>query len=305
MTRLRLNRKWRSYLFAYGFIAPAVIFFAVFVAYPSVGALRLSFYQWAGYGPMKFVGLRNYINLVQDPIFWLSLKNNVIFVIATTFLQTFIPLVLATLLHHLVSRWVASFFRVSYFVPNIVSFIISGALWAMILEPNFGLLNTILDAVGLGAWKQLWLADPKLALPSIIMVSLWQSMGFYLVIFAAGLQSIPHELYDAASVDGAGPLQRFRHVTIPLLRPVTTVVIVINVIGGFKVFDIVWAMTTGGPNHASEVLGTYLYTTAFGGIGTGSPAMGYAAAIGIAILALSLAASIMQIRWGGTRDLEY
>ena len=183
-----------------------------------------------------FVGLQNYINLFHDPVFWLAFKNNIIFVIATTILQTLIPMVLAVML--VKNSFLNTFFRVSYFVPNVISFIITGSLWAMIFEPNFGLLNTILQNLGLETWKQLWLADPKWAFPCIIFVSLWQSMGFYLVIFYAGLQGIPEEVYEAASVDGADSLRKFLFITVPLLRPVTTVVIIINVIGGFKVFDL-------------------------------------------------------------------
>jgi ABC-type sugar transport system permease subunit len=142
-------------------------------------------------------------------------------------------------------------------------------------------------------------------MPSIIVVSIWQSLGFYLVIFFAGLQSIPQELYEAASLDGATSWQRLRHVTIPMLRPVMTVVIVLNTIGGIRVFDHVWVMTAGGPNHASETLGTYLYRSAFGARGSSNPQLGYAATIAILILVLSLAISIVQIRLRSRSEVEY
>jgi ABC-type sugar transport system permease subunit len=284
-------------------IAPAVLFFVIFVAYPSLDAIQLSFHSWRGYGDRVYVGFKNYINLFRDPVFWMSVKNNFIFVIATTILQTFIPMLLAAMLAR--KGFFSTFFRVSYFIPNIISFIITGSLWAIIFEPNFGIINTTLMKLGLGNLAQLWLASPTWAFPCIIFVSLWQSMGFYLVIFYAGLQRIPQELYEAASVDGAGAFKKFIYITIPMLKPVTIVVLVINIIGGFKVFDIVWAMTTGGPNHATEVMATYLYTTAFGNVGTGTPHMGYAATIGIMILILSLVFSILQLRIGEVNKIEY
>lgn len=295
--------KLKKYLFGYGMLLPAMLFFVLFVAYPSIEAVGLSFQRWHGYGQSVFIGFRNYVNLVQDPVFWAALKNNIIFVVATTALQTIIPMILATLLAK--NNFINGFFRVGFFIPNIISFIITGSLWATIFEPNFGLLNTMLMKLGLQDLTQLWLASPKLALPCIIFVSLWQSMGFYLIIFFAGLQRIPGELYEVASVDGASPIKKFWYITVPLLKPVTLVVMVINIIGGFKVFDIVWAMTTGGPNHASEVMATYLYTTAFGNVGTGTPQMGYAASIGIIILVLSVVASVVNLKIGEAKKVEY
>lgn len=296
-----LERK--KYIFGYLMILPALAFFTVFVVYPSLDAVRLSLSFWHGYGERTFVGLRNYINLFHDPVFWTALKNNLIFTLATTILQTIIPMVLAAMLAR--NTFLNTLFRVTYFIPNVISFIITGTLWALIFEPNFGLLNTLLEKAGLASLKQLWLADPKWAFVCIILVSLWQSMGFYLVIFYAGLQRIPKEIYEAASVDGANTLKKFFFITVPLLRPVTTVVVIINVIGGFKVFDLIWAMTTGGPNHATEVMATYLYTIAFGSIGTGTPRMGYAAAIGMMILIFSVIASIVQLRLWEVDNLEY
>ncbi len=284
-------------------ILPTLLFFIIFVAYPALDAIELSFHSWRGYGDKTFIGFKNYVNLFNDPVFWASIKNNIIFVIATTVLQTLIPMILAAMLAR--KGFFSTFYRVTYFIPNIISFIITGSLWAIIFEPNFGLLNSTLMRFGFGNLAQLWLASPVWALPCIIFVSLWQSMGFYLVIFYAGLQRIPQELYEAASVDGATAFQKFFNITMPLLKPVTTVVLVINLIGGFKVFDIVWAMTTGGPNHASEVMATYLYTTAFGNVGTGTPQMGYASAIGIMILIFSLLASVAQLKIGEVNKVEY
>jgi ABC-type sugar transport system permease subunit len=190
-------------------------------------------------------------------------------------------------------------------MPVVISGAISGLLWGMMFEPNFGVLNETLRSLGLGQFTQLWLADKNTVIPSIIVVSLWQALGFYVVIFFAGLQNVPQELYEAASLDGASAWQRFRYVTIPMLRPVITVAAVLNTIGGIQVFDQVWVMTSGGPNHASETLGTYLYGTAFGSRASSNPQLGYAASIAIVILILSLCISIFQIRLGRRAEFEY
>jgi ABC-type sugar transport system permease subunit len=190
-------------------------------------------------------------------------------------------------------------------MPVIISLAISGLLWSMIYEPNFGVLNNALSAVGLQGLNRFWLADNTTVIPSIIIVSIWQSLGFYVVIFFAGLQNIPRELYEAAALEGANAWQRLIHLTVPLLAGIITVVVVLNTIGGIQVFDQVWVMTNGGPAHASDTLGTYLYSVAFGAQASSVSQLGYAASIGIVILVLSLILSIAQIRWGRAREIEY
>jgi ABC-type sugar transport system permease subunit len=222
------------------------------------------------------------------------MRNSLAYTAATTILQTAIPMGIAVLLN---AGWRGSvFFRTAVFVPVIISSVVSGLLWRMIYDANFGVLNTALNAIGLGRLALPWLADPRTVLPAIIAVSLWQSLGFYMLIFFAGLQSISAELYEAASIDGATSSQKFRFVTVPMLWPVTAVVVTLNIIAGVKVFDVIYIMTTGGPDHASEVLGTYLYVTSFGASGGGSPSMGYAAAIGVVILILAMIGTYAQLR---------
>ncbi len=290
----KLNFRTRRKLYAYLFILPAYFFFIALIAIPFFRALSVSTTEWAGYGDPRFIGLTNFQNLMKDRVFWIALRNTALFTVATTVLQSTIPLLVAVLIN---SKWRGStFFRTALFIPVIISFVVTGLLWKLILDPNFGTLNTFLTGVGLKVWARPWLAKPETAMPAIIFVSLWQSLGFYMLIYFAGLQSIPIELYESAALDGAGTMQKLRHITIPMLWPVTTVVMVINIIGGIKVFDVIFVMTTGGPNHATEVLGTYLYVTAFGASGGGSPSMGYAAAIGVVILLLAMAATMVQFR---------
>lgn len=292
--RIPLNYRTRRKLYGYLFILPAYLLFILLVAVPFFRALSMSLTQWAGYDDPRFVGLSNFQTLFRDRVFWLSLRHTLMFTLVTTFLQTVFPLLVAVLINN---KWRGSvFFRTALFVPVIISFVVSGLLWRMIYDPNFGVLNNLLNAVGLSALTTSWLALPETAMGSIIVVSLWQSLGFYMLIFYAGLQSIPPELYESASLDGATPWQQLLHVTVPMLWPVTTVVIVLNVIGGIKVFDIIYVMTTGGPNRATEVLGTFLYSTGFGGVGGGSPTVGYAAAIGVVILVLAMVGTLLQFR---------
>jgi ABC-type sugar transport system permease subunit len=298
-----LNYRTRLKLYGYLFILPTYIFFLVFIAVPFFGAIGISMTQWAGYDAPQYVGLKNFVNLSQDRIFWIALTNTFVFTIATTVLQTVIPLLLAVLIN---AGWRGSvFFRTVLFLPVVISLVVTALLWRMIYDANFGLLNTVLRSIGLDVLARPWLAEPATAMLSVIFVSLWQSLGFYMLIFFAGLQSIPVELYENASLDGANMWKRLWYVTVPMLWPVTTVVIIINIIGGVKVFDVIYVMTYGGPNHATEVLGTYLYITAFGATGGGSPSMGYAAAIGVVILALAMIGTILQFWFTRERSDVY
>ena len=220
----------------------------------------------------------------------------------TVILQTILPLLIASLLNSGIRG--STVFRTLYFMPVIISLAISGLLWAMLFEPNFGAVNSVLRAIGLGAFTPLWLADADTVMPSVIIVSVWQSLGFYLVIFFAALQSVPKDLYEAAELDGANAWSRFLNVSVPTIWPVILIVIVLNTINGIKVFDQIWVMTAGGPNYASATLGTYLYTIAFGAMGASNSRLGYATAIAIVILLLSIVVSIIQIRLGRRRDLN-
>ena len=286
------------------FLSPAAAVLLLFMAVPMVEAVVLSFQSWNGMSPPTWAGLNNFAALFHDRVFLISLGNTAYFTIVTALLQTTIPLILANLLNSGVRG--NTIFRTLYFMPVIISLAISGLLWAMIYEPNFGVLNQFLRSIGLGGLAQLWLANRSTVLPSIMLVSIWQSLGFYLVIYYAALQSIPQELYDAASMDGANSWRKLIHVTIPMLRPVIVLVIVLNTINGIKVFDQIWVMTAGGPNHASDTLGTYLYSIAFGAMGSSNPQLGYATAIAILILVLSFVLSVIQMRVGRRRqEIEF
>ena len=284
------------------FIAPAALALILTMAAPMADAVLLSLQHWNGMTPPTWAGFSNYLNLIHDETFFRALWHTAYFTVCTVILQTILPLLIASLLNSGIRG--STVFRTLYFMPVIISLAISGLLWAMLFEPNFGAVNSFLRAIGLGAFTQLWLADANTVMPSVIIVSVWQSLGFYLVIFFAALQSVPKDLYEAAELDGANAWTRFLHVTVPTIRPVILIVIVLNTINGIKVFDQIWVMTAGGPNYASATLGTYLYTIAFGAMGASNSRLGYATAIAIVILLLSIVVSIIQIRLGRRRDLD-
>ena len=298
ISRRRLQKLWLPVLF----LLPAAFFLLAFTAVPLGQAIVLSFERWNGIEPATWVGLRNYRLLLEDATFWQSVGNTLYYTIASIIFQTTIPLVVASFINSGIRG--STIFRFIYFLPVIISLTITGLLWSMIYEPNFGVLNQTLRSLGLKDLTQLWLADKAWVMPSIIFVSIWQSLGFYMMIFFAAMQSIPEDLYESAAIDGANVWHRFRYVTIPMLRGTMVVVVVLNTIGGIKSFDQIWVMTGGGPNHASETLGTYLYRTAFGTFGSSNPQLGYATAIAMLILVLSLVFSVIQIRAGQVGEVE-
>jgi len=220
------------------FIAPAGLALILTMAAPMGAAVLLSLQHWNGMAPPQWAGFGNYLNLIQDQTFLRALWHTAYFTVCTVILQTVLPLLIASLLNSGIRGGTA--FRTLYFMPVIISLAISGLLWAMLFEPNFGAVNSVLRAIGLGEFTQLWLADPNTVMPSVIIVSVWQSLGFYLVIFFAALQAVPSELYEAAELDGARAWSRFLHVTVPTIRPVILIVIVLNTINGIKVFDQIW-----------------------------------------------------------------
>jgi ABC-type sugar transport system permease subunit len=293
----------RKYYAPFVFILPVALVFIVLMAVPMVNAIRLSLERWDGVTPATWAGVDNYARLGNDPYFWAALKNTLIYALVTVVFFATFPLLAANILNSGIKG--STFFRTTFFVPVIISLAISGLLFSIIYEPNFGILNEALRKIGLGKLTQLWLADRKTVLPSIIAVALWRSFGFFMVIFFAGLQGIPQELYESAQIDGANAWQRLVKITVPLLAPVTTVVVVLQTINSVKVFDLPWVMTAGGPNHMSETLGTYLYVQAFGALGSSNPRLGYASAIGFVILLLAFVLSLVQIRWGRSEEIEY
>ena len=283
----------RARSIGYYFIFPTLALFGLFIAYPLVRSIMISLTQWPGFGPSKYVGFANFSAMFSDPVFQTAFVNTIYFCVVTTVLQTAVPLALAALLNSKLRF--GAVYRVAIFLPALMSLVVSGALWALIYEPKFGILDSFLDSVGLHAIALSWISNSATVVPALIVVSLWQSAGFFTLIFYAALQDVDPSLYEAANIDGANPVEQFFHVTVPMVRTVTSVVVTLNLINGLKIFDIIYVMTGGGPDHASESLSTYLYSLAFGGQVAGAiPAVGYATAIGVVILIFAVIVVIGQ-----------
>lgn len=273
---------------------PTLALFLAFVGYPIVQTIYLSLTKWTGFGAKTVVGLDNYTRMVEDPVAQRALVVTLIYTAATTIVQTVLGMVLAVLVNE-VWRKVGIVVRTILFIPGIVSFVVSGVLWKLIYDPNIGTLNRFLGAIGLENLQHTWLADRATVLPAIIVVAIWGAIGMNMLIFFAGLQGIDPGLYEAAEVDGANVWQRFLHITVPGLRAVTAIVISLGLLNGFKVFDIIFVMTGGGPNHATEVFGTYLYSLAFGSTSGSLPQYGYASAFSVVVMIMCILAVLVQM----------
>jgi len=275
-------------------LVPTVVLFALFVGGPILYAIGLSFTDWRGFGAATFTGSANYTRMFGDPVAQRAFVVTILYAVVMTVLQTIIPLVVAVLVDF-VWNGLSVVVRTILFIPAVVSFVVSGVLWKLIYDPNIGTLNQMLKTIGLGQFAQPWLSNPATVLPSILVVSLWGALGLNMLIFFAGIQGVDPTLYEAAQVDGASKIQQFFYITIPGLRVITAIVVALNLMNGFKVFDIIYVMTGGGPSHASDVFGTYLYTLAFGSTSGSVPQLGYASAFSVVVMVLCGLAVLFQV----------
>jgi ABC-type sugar transport system permease subunit len=280
----------KTKLIGYLFILPALVVFLAFLVYPLIHTIYLSFTEWAGFdlAKIKFVGFNNFRLLLPDWIFWKALRNTLFFVFGTTLFLNLFGLFLALFLND--DRRITRIVRTLIFIPVLLSPVIVGVMWSRILDP-FGALNQIFEKVRIIGSPVFWLGDKRIALVSIIGATVWQWVGYDMMLYLTGLQQIPAELYEAAKIDGANSWQLFRFITLPLLKGIATMVILLNLIGGVRIFDIVYVMTRGGPNHNTEVLATHLYEVAFW-----FNKMGYASVIAVVILLLSLLFAYLRTR---------
>jgi raffinose/stachyose/melibiose transport system permease protein len=274
------------------FLAPSLAIYSVVVVYPMIYSAWLSLFRWDGVAPTKvFVGLDNYGNLLtQNDVFWIALKNNAIWLVAALLLPTSIGLGLAVLLN---SKFRGShIFRSVFYFPSVLSLAVVGLIWTWIYHPDLGLLNQALTASGLQSLTRNWLSDPNIALYPVIIAATWNAVGLPMLLFLAGLQTIPDELHEAAKVEGAGPVRRFLYVTFPLLRETTLIVLAITAINALKAYDIIYAMTNGGPANRTQLLSTWMYflTYNYNQVGLGT-------AIAVVLFLLTLIFAIPYIRF--------
>jgi raffinose/stachyose/melibiose transport system permease protein len=274
------------------FILPALAFYIIFLVIPIIKTMQFSFYRWDGASPvMQFVGLDNFNRLLHDGLFWKSLAHNLLWIVSTIVMPVFLGLILAVLLSSQGIRG-RLLFRVAYFMPAIVSLVAVGIIWNWIYHPNFGVINESMRALGLGEWAQAWLGDERTVLPALIIAGSWTYYGFCMVIFMAAIQGIDKSYYEVAKIEGANRIQTFFLITIPLLKNTITLLALNSLIGSFKVFDIIYLMTKGGPYHSSEVIATYMFTQAFQ-----MNDVGYGAAISLSLAVIIAFCSIMYIRF--------
>jgi multiple sugar transport system permease protein len=288
-TRQLRRRMWRERS-AYLFLAPGIIVFSIFTLAALVFAFYLTFHRWSIIEPAKpFVGLTNYRDMMHDSRFAESVVNTVYFTGASIPLTMLIGLGLAVLLN-LPIRF-RGLFRTAYYLPVVTPFIVSALLWKWLYNGDYGLFNFYLLKAHLINEPLLWLSSQNLAMPAVILMSVWGGVGFNMVVYLAGLQSIPAEIYESAMIDGAGALARLRHITVPMLRPTTLFLLVIGIIGSLQVFTQIFVMTSGGPVNKTTTMVYYMYIWAFKYYD-----MGYASTLAFALFVMLLAFTAFQLR---------
>lgn len=281
------------------FLLPALVLFAFLVLAPIVVAAYTSLFRWNGLGglPTNFIGLDNFIRLFNDKVFIGDLWHGLVLIALSVGIQLPLSLGIALLLNQRFRG--RAVFRLLFFAPYVLSEVIAGVLFAMVFSPNRGLANHLFGLVGLESLATNWLADTDVVLFSLFIVMTWKYFGFHMILYLAARQSIPEELIEAATVDGASPWQTFRHVTLPLLGPTIRITVFLSVIYTIQLFDIVWVLTRGGPIHASETLAVTMFD--FGFVRT---QVGYGTAISVVLFLLSFIFAIFYQRFVMRRDLE-
>jgi ABC transporter, permease protein len=267
-------------------LLPALVFFTAFIAYPVLYALRISLSDFAGFGEARFVGVENYSRLADDPLFWTALRNTIVILVVAVVVVIPLSFGLALLLDRRLPAVGA--LRALVFAPAIIAPILVGLIWVFILDPSIGLVNRLLSLLGLPSVE--WIGGDTLSPYSIAMVFIWSTVGFTMTIFYAGLQQLPHEVIEASQIDGASFWQRQRHVVIPMMRETFGIVLVLVITNVFKIFELVYQLTGGGPVHRSETLVSYMYFVTFTNQKYG-PGM----AIAVIIFVLGAAISIVNL----------
>lgn len=288
MNKLGKKNNWAAYLF----ILPLILLSFVMIYYCIIRTVMTSFTDWNGMtDTMNFVGLKNYAKLVKDKTFWTAVMNNVIFFFGTVFVQAAVGFLLAVLLKKKLPG--SNVFKAVYFMPIAMATSITTAIFKIIMDPTNGSLNNFLRAIHLDMFAVSWLGDKRYALLSVIIVNIFQWMGFSMITYYAGLMALPDDVYEAAKIDGAGFWRTTVSVTFPMLKGTTNVLLILGIVGSLKTFDIVKLLTAGGPGRSTTVLNTYLYEKAFKDFNAGG-----AAAIGVAILIIAMIMSFLQIKLG-------
>jgi multiple sugar transport system permease protein len=287
----------RKLLVGYCYLVPAALCMLATVVVPIVLAIKMSLYNDVLYKPQdyQFIGLGNYVRLVQDPLFWLTLWNSVVWVFGSVVLQ-FVAGFAAALLLHQAFRGRA-LVRTLTLLPWIIPGVVVGLIWQWLYQPNYGVINDLLLRAGLMQERVAWLSSPDLAMGAVVFTNVWRGIPFFAIMLLAGLQAIPDELYEAAQVDGAGVTSRFWHITVPLLRPIIVVATATRIIWTFNYADLIFVMTGGGPANATQITSTYTLMQAYANLD-----FGYAGALSVVLLLVMLAFTAAYLRI--TRGVE-
>ncbi|GAA4892879.1 carbohydrate ABC transporter permease [Streptomyces coeruleoprunus] len=287
----------RLWLTAFSFQLPALLLFGLLVLLPILYALYTSAFRWGGFGaPTDYTGADNFLRLFQDPVFLGDLWRCLVLVVLSLAFQLPFALAMAVLLNQRLRG--RAVYRMLFFAPYVLSEVVTGVLFTMIFAPGEGLADHVLDAVGLTGLGGGWFSDRSTVLGTLFLVMTWKYFGFHMMLYLAALQSVPRELTEAAIVDGAGPWQRFRGITLPLLGPTLRISVFLSVIGAIQLFDLVWVTTAGGPVHSSETMAVTMFQYGFKRY-----QVGYASAISVVMFAISLVFAVAYQRFVLRRDL--
>lgn len=256
---------------AFSFLAPALLIYIIIIVFPGIYSVVLSLFEWNGVAEKRFVGLANYVKLfTNDDIFRIALKNNVIWIVLTVCITVVLALILALVLNGKFTGRIV--YRSIFYFPYMLSWIVIGIIWKWMYNPNFGMINTFLGAVGLDSLKVSYLSNPKIALYCIFAAALWQGLGQPMLYFLAGLQTMSSDVLEAARIDGAGKINLFIRIIVPMLKETFVIVLATQIIASMKVYDIIYVMTDSGPANSTQTLATYMYnqTFSYNNLGMGS-----------------------------------
>ena len=277
----------RHYLYPYLFLLPALLVLLSILIYPLLYCFKMSFHSYSLARGLRFIGLRNYVEIMHDPVFWKSLKVTLIFSLFAVSIELLLGLFLAIMLNR--KLWGRNVIRGLFLLSMLVSPIVSGIMWRFMYNADFGIINYFFEVMGFS--PQVWTGDPSTALLSCIIVDIWQYTPFVMLLLLAGLQSIPKDLYEAARVDGATSGEQFKYITLAMLKPMILVVLLMRTMDSFKVFDMIYALTGGGPGTSSLTTSIYAYYTGFR-----SFHLGYASAISWIMALITLMICLIYIR---------
>ena len=289
------NKRLNNKLEPYAWLSPSLILFLLFLLYPIGFSIILSFFDWNGYTKnifTDFVGWKNYLHLIKDPLLWKSFRNTIFLVITVVFIQNAIALFLSLVIYFGKFKF-GNLIRALIFFPGVISAIVIGLVFRKFLAID-GAINQFLEIIGLSGMEQAWLSNQSINIWIVSFVLVWQWTGYNLVIFYAGLQSVDQNLLEAAFIDGASLTRSIFNIVIPLMKPIIFLSAMLNFIGGFRIYDMIWVMTRGGPNHSSEVLTTYMYYQSFQSKGPSD--MGYASTIAILLALIVIIFAIIRVR---------